>query len=199
MLTKELISRIFTHIPTLQTKRLILRQICPRDAEDMFDYASREEVTRYLLWSPHETKSYTAHYVNYLQKRYKLGDFHDWAVIFRENNKMIGTCGFTSFQPSANTGEVGYVLHPDYWGKEIASEALSAVIDFGFHRMQLHRIEARYMVENVASRRVMEHCGMTFEGVLREAVLCRGKYEDVGVCSILADEFFENEKKLTEE
>ena len=190
MLTREVISRIFTRIPTLETERLLLRKIGPEDVDDMFAYASRKEVTEYLLWSPHETREYTAHYIDYLGRKYRTGDFYDWALVLKDEGKMIGTCGFTAFTPGANAGEVGYVLNPDFWGKGLATEAVARVVRFGFEALELHRLEARYMMGNEASRRVMAHVGMHFDGCLRHAVFVRGKYRDVGICSILEDEFY---------
>ena len=109
---KETVYRIFSHIPTLETPRLTLRGMRVSDAEDVFDYASREEVTRYLLWSPHPDIEYTRRYLTYIGQRYRTGDFFDWAMVSRETGHMIGTCGFTSFNFSADSGEIGYVLNP---------------------------------------------------------------------------------------
>jgi len=87
---------------------------------------------------------------------------------------------------------VGYVLNPAYWGMGIAPEAVRRVIDFGFRELNVHRIEAKYMVENARSRRVMEKVGMTFEGVKRASMYIKGEYRDIGYCAILADEFIRN-------
>jgi ribosomal-protein-alanine N-acetyltransferase len=141
---KELICRIFSRMPELQTERLILRKMCVGDAEDMYAYARRSEVTRYLLWSPLPDLFYTRDYLRYLATRYATGSFYDWAVILKKNNRMIGTCGFTTIDCSNDAAEIGYVLNPDYHGLGIAPEAVEAVLAFGFERLLLHRIEARY-------------------------------------------------------
>jgi ribosomal-protein-alanine N-acetyltransferase len=65
---------------------------------------------------------------------------------------MVGTCGFTSFNCSSDSAEVGYVLNPEYWGKGIATEALTKVLEFGFDQLKLHRIEAKFIKENERSR-----------------------------------------------
>ncbi len=183
------ISQIFRDPPVLETSRLYLRKMTKKDSADMYEYSKLEEVTRYLLWDPHESETYTYKYLSYLQSRYRSGDFYDWAVVWKQNNKMIGTCGFTSFHLESNSAEVGYVLNPDYWGCGIAPEAVNAVLEFGFINLNLHRIEARYMVDNTRSRSVMEKVGMTYEGVKREALHVKGKYVSVGVCAILQQEF----------
>lgn len=186
---KEIIFRTFSKMPVLQTERLTLRKLTPRDAQDMFDYAHRADVTRYLTWSPHPDVRYSREYLEYLQGRYAGGMYYDWGVIDRSNGKMIGTCGFTSFNCTHDKAEIGYVLHPDYWGKGLAAEAVKKILDFGFEKLRLHRIEAKFMKENARSLRVMEKVGMTFEGYEREAMLIKGRYVTVGTCAILKDEW----------
>lgn len=203
------IQRIFRDPPLLHTDRLTLRRMLKTDAKDMYEYACQSRVTRHLLWREHDDLAYTARYLSYLQSRYRQGDFHDWAIVLREpgveppsglfsvffdkaelvRGKMIGTCGFTRFMPEHKAAEIGYVVNPTYWGQGIAPEAVRAVLEFGFTQLHLHRIEARYMVGNDASRRVMEKVGMTFEGVARDSMFVKGRFVSIGTCAILRDTF----------
>ena len=189
---KELIYSIFSNMPTLETERCILRRLNLDDTDDMYEYSSNPDVTKHLTWSPHPDKAYTLEYLMYLQNRYKTGDFFDWAVICKDSGKMIGTCGFTRFFFAHNGAEIGYVLNPAYHGKGIGTEVVGRVIKYGFENLALERIEAKYMVGNEASRRVMEKNGMIFEGVRRKGMLIKGIYRDVGVCSIIKEDFFKN-------
>lgn len=180
---RELIYKTFSNIPTLETDRLILRKMLVRDAEDMFDYARRADVTKYLTWSPHPSADYTREYLEYVATRYAAGEFFDWALEERSSGRMVGTCGFTRFDYHADCGEVGYVLNPAVWGHGYATEGLRAVMKFGFEQLRLHRIEARYIDGNTASRHVMERVGMTYEGTLRGSMLIKHEYRDIGVCA----------------
>ena len=184
---------LFKNIPTLETERLILRRMKPSDLADVFDYAKRSEVSEFLLWYPHDELAFTRRYLKIVDTKYKRGEFYDWAVVNKADGKMIGTAGFTRFDIFNNTGEIGYVLNSEYWGRGLAAEASRAVITFGFEVLGLRRIEAKYMIENTSSRRVAEKCGMSEEGILRESVYAKGKYVDVAVASILSDEY----KKIT--
>lgn len=176
---------IFSHLPTLKTERLLLRPLRVGDCFDMYDYAKRADVTKYLTWSPHDSVEHTKEYLKYIVEHYRLGDFYDWAVVVANEDRMIGTCGFTRFYFQHDAAEIGYVLNPDYHGKGYATEAVTRVLDFGFDNLLLNRIEAKYMVGNDASRRVMEKCGMRFEGVRRGEMLVKGTYRDIGVCAVL--------------
>ena len=186
---KETIFKIFSNIPTLYTERLSLRAMHPIDAEDMFDYAKRPEVTKYLLWREHESISFTRDYLIYVGRRYALGDFYDWAIIDRESRKMIGTCGFTKIDTANNSAEIGYVLNPDFHRRGFGSEAVKRILKFGFEELKLNRIEARFMQGNEASLALMRSVGMTFEGYMRDLVLAKGSYRTVGVSSILRSEY----------
>lgn len=189
---KEIIYSIFSKMPTLETERFILRKLSLDDTDDMFEYSCDGNVTKYLTWSPHPYKSYTFDYIAYLQNRYKFGDFFDWAIVCKDNGKMIGTCGFTRFYFQHNGAEIGYVINPEFKGQGIATEVVGRVIRFGFENLSLERIEGKFMIENEASRKVMIKNGMTFEGMRRNGMLIKGEYRDIGVCSILREEFFKN-------
>lgn len=186
---KDEILHTFKQPPILETDRLILRRMEKKDADDMFEYASDPNVTKYLTWDVHPSRRFSYNYLSYISTRYRAGEFFDWSLTLRDSGKMIGTCGFTRFNFDAQSGELGYVLNPKFWGQGIAAEAVRRVIRFGFDTLELHRIEARYMEENVNSRRVMEKSGMTFEGVFRDLMFVKGRFVSVGVCSILRNEY----------
>ena len=189
---KDEILKIFKNPPILECDRVILRKMDRSFADDMFEYASNPAVTKYLTWDVHPNRRFSYNYLGYVNSRYRTGEFFDWAITMRDSGKMIGTCGFTRFNFSSYSAEIGFVLNPKYWGYSIAPEASRRVIRFGFDTLELHRIEARYMENNVQSRRVMEKSGMTFEGIYRDMMLVRGQFVSVGVCSILRSEFNRN-------
>lgn len=189
MLQKTNEPALMPRIPVLETPRLRLRKMMPADSGDMYAYACRGDVTEYLLWDPHPSPAYTKAYLTHLQRQYAGGCFFDWAVVLREENKMIGTCGFARLDDANNSGEIGYVFHPDYWGRGLASEAVRMVLKYGFLSLKLQRIEARCMEENERSLQVMKRCGMQYEGTLRDVLYIKGKYRTVSVCAALREDF----------
>lgn len=186
---RETVYQIFTHMPTLETQRLLLRPLRESDVEDMYSYARRGEVTRYLLWSPHPSRAYTEEYLQYVVGRYALGDFYDWAVVEKVSGRMIGTCGFAEIDVPHRAAQIGYVLNPDYHGRGFATEAAREVMRFGFESLSLHRIEARFMQGNDASENVMKKLGMTFEGFHRDFMFVKNAYRTIGICAILEHEW----------
>ena len=183
------IVEVFTNVPTLETERLVLRALRVSDCFDMYEYSKLPGVTEFLAWSPHPDVEYTKEYLKSVICNYHLGVFYDWAVILKSENKMIGTCGFTSIHTEHDSVEIGYVINPAYRGQGIALEAAKKVLEFGFLNLGANRAEAKYIVGNQASRRVMEKLGMSFEGVARSSMLVKERYRDIGWYSILKSEF----------
>lgn len=148
----------------LSTERLRLRRPCTDDAPAIFSrYAQDREVTRYVLWLPHQTVADTEEFLKACDDAWDLGIGHRPWVIEREGD-LIGMIGVTI---QARRAEVGYVLARDMWGNGYMTEALRAVIAHCFETDQLDRVWAVADVDNPASSRVMERAGMTYEGTLR--------------------------------
>lgn len=187
---QEYIHEIFSKIPSFETERLILRPMQMFDAFDMYAYARLPETTEFLTWSPHPDIEYTKNYLGFVIGKYKAGEFYDWAVTLKNaDGKMIGTCGFSRIDAPNQTGEVGYVIAPDYQNNGYATEAVRSILAFGFDCLHLHRIEARFISGNYASFAVMRKCGMSYEGLSRGAMLIKDKFRDIGTCALLADEY----------
>ena len=186
---RELIYEVFSKMPTLETERLIIRPLRMFDAFDMYEYARMPQTSAFLTWSPHPDIEYTKNYLAFVINKYKSGEFYDWAVTLKgEESRMIGTCGFSRIDFTNNIGEIGYVIHPDYQGKGYATEAAKEIIRFGFRKLGFHRMEGKFMIDNSASLAVMQKCNMQYEGTLRESMLIKGEYRDIGICSILCTE-----------
>ena len=109
--------------------------------------------------------------------------------MYKGDYHFVGTCGFANLEAAHTRAELGYVLSRGYWGRGFASEAVQAMIGFGFENMGLNRIEACCIAENVASTRVMEKAGMTHEGTLRQRELIKGAYRDIKLYAILKSEY----------
>ncbi len=184
------ISYYFKRNIALESNRLLLRKICMSDVEDMYDYSRRPETSRYLLWSSHSSISVTSETLKFILNEYENDRFHDFAVVLKSSGKMIGTTGFTSVDEKNACAEIGYVLNPDYHGQGIATEAVALLLNFAFCEVGFNRIEAKFMPENLPSRKVMEKCGMTFEGVLRSKMFIKGEFRNIGISSILSSEYF---------
>ena len=187
------IEDVFADLPTLETERLVLRRMRLEDASDLFEYASDPEVSLYTTWYPHQSIDDSREFLTRILSLYENTQLADWGIVHKADAKFIGTCGFADWSPYHSRAEIGYAMSRKYWGQGLMTEAARRVIDFGFENMQLNRVDARCMIENIGSARVMEKSGMTYEGILREHMYAKGRYDDLKIYSILRREW-ENPK-----
>ncbi len=183
------VREVLKDLPTLETERLILRKMVLNDAEAVFAYASNSEVSRYTLWETHRSIEDSRAFLEFATQKYENGGEPDWGIVYRGNGCLVGACGLVNWEAEHARAEVGFVLSREYWGRGLMSEAVRAILRFGFERMNLNRIEARCIAENAASARVMEKAGMVYEGTLRQREYIKGTYRDIKLYAILKKGF----------
>ena len=172
-------------MPKIETPRLVLRKMTMRDAEDVFAYSRDAQVAKHVLWSAQQNLREAKDFIRLQRSRYRRDEPASWGIILRETGHLVGTIGYMEYNPDHASCELGYSLARPLWNRGYMTEALSAVIDHTFETMDINRIEAQHEVENPASGRVMEKCGMRKEGVLRGRLYNKGRYVDVCLYAIL--------------
>lgn len=183
------IEDVFGDLPTLETERLRLRKLKRADAQDVFAYASDAFVAATTTWAPHDSLEQSRQFIERVLRFYRSGDVAPWGVELKAEQRIIGTCGFGSWDLRHHRAEVGYALARPYWGQGYTTEAVRSVVAFGFRHMQLTRIQAMCLPENIASARVMEKAGMQYEGLLRQYIYIKGAACDLKMYAILREEF----------
>lgn len=180
----------FTNLPKLETNRLVLRKIEKTDAEDMFEHASNKSISKYVQWDTHKSIDESKGFIKSILSNYIKGEFPaPWAIVYKENNKFIGTIEFTEINAENRYGEIGYAISEEYWGQGLAVEAAKEILKIGFDILYLNRIQACCMTENIQSTKVMTKIGMSCEGILREYSLVKGIFKDIKMYSILKKEW----------
>ena len=155
-------------MPTVETKRLILRPIQLDDDKDMFEYCSDEDVIKYLWFEKHDSIEFSRYIIEKLfLNRVDVGIPEAYAIVIKESNKMIGTIDVNQVYFN-EVGVIGYVIHKDYWGKGIVSEALETLIPILFYHCGFYRLEINHCADNVGSARVIEKAGFIQEGRFRK-------------------------------
>lgn len=157
---------------TLETERILLRKFQLTDAEDMFkNWGSDDEVTKYLSWPTHKsldtTKALMAHWCN----GYSQDNFYQWAIVLKDIDEVIGSVSLMSPNDNLMSSSLGYCVGKAFWGKGLVTELTKEILRFGLEEVNFQRIEARHHLDNPASGRVMEKCGMKYEGTLRNITL----------------------------
>ena len=117
---------IGTKVITLD--RIYLRQFNMNDVDDLFEYASNKDITKYLTWNPHKNKEETRLLLQNQFSKYDNNTFR-WAIVYKENNKLIGSIDVVRLDKVNETAEIGYVLNSAYHNQGIMSEAFKGVIN----------------------------------------------------------------------
>lgn len=176
--------KILKYNSVLESDRLLLRPFTLEDAKDVFLYASDDMVTKYLTWSSHKDIEESEKVVRELFID-KSGTF---AIELRSEQKCIGGIDLRLCVQHNKAG-VGYVLNRRYWKNGYMSEALNSLLEFSFLKLKLNRVEAEYYAGNEGSGRVMQKCGMKYEGKGMQEVKIKGVFYDVVHYAILINDW----------
>lgn len=174
----------------IETDRLILRPFRSGDAPLMFkNWAGDREVPRYLTWNVHRSVSDTENVVNMWVAQYNDISTYNWVIVLKELGEPIGSISVARIYENIDGAEIGYCIGKPWWGRGIMTEAFSAIIPYLFE-VGFNRITAAHAVKNPASGRVMQKCGLTYEGTLRQFFRATsGELLDISFYSILKEEF----------
>lgn len=163
----------------IETERLVLRKYEKNDAAAMYkNWASDDEVTKYLTWPAHANQETSQRIINDWVSQYSDEKYYHWAIVLKEyGDEPIGDIAVVDIRENTSKAHIGYCIGRRWWDKGITSEALNAVMDFLFDIVEVKRIEARHDPRNPNSGKVMMKCGMKYEGTLREA-----DWNNQGIC-----------------
>lgn len=163
----------------LETGRLILRRYVNADAAAMYkNWASDQEVTRFLTWPTHPNQEVSGRVIEDWVNQYSDDSYYHWAIILKDNGEEpIGDIAVVSLKENVSMAHVGYCIGRNWWHQGITSEALKAVMEFLFDVVAVNRIEARHDPRNPNSGGVMEKCGMKYEGTLHSS-----DWNNQGIC-----------------
>lgn len=168
----------FSAFPTFETPRLILREIVPADAEALFALRRDPEVTRYLDRDNDADLAAVQSLILAIHQSFDQGDGITWGISLKDSPDLIGNVGFWRIDKKNYRAEIGYLLGPAHWGKGIMSEAMDAILPFGFGTMQLHSVEANTALGNAASQKLLEKHGFRQEAHFRENWYYNGVFHD---------------------
>ena len=183
------IDTAFTRFPSLTTNRLHLRQIQPEDAEAIFATFSDEEAMQFYGHEPHRSLDETRRSIEQTQTRYVRRETIRWGITLKDEDSVIGSCSFHHFDAGFHRAETGYELNRAFWSQGLMTEALSAILTYGFTELGLHRVEAIIDMANEPSKKLLLKLGFTYEGNLRQRYIFRDRFEDEHYFGLLQDEW----------
>jgi ribosomal-protein-alanine N-acetyltransferase len=175
----------FNPFPIIYTERLVLRQLTISDSQHFFELNTNDAVLKYLEFLRMKTIEDASQKID--KHTAEIGNNENiiWAISTKENPKLIGTICLFHFKKKHYRGEIGYMLHPNFWRKGILQECINVVLNFGFDVLNLHSIEAIVDPENEPSIGLLEKNKFVREAYFKEDFYQNEKFCDTAVYSLL--------------
>jgi ribosomal-protein-alanine N-acetyltransferase len=175
----------FTPFPNLATEQLRLRQLTFDDTNEIFRLRSDERVNKFIARNQCKSLEEAGAFINKINRGINNNEAMYWVITLKNDNKLIGTICLWNIQPENYRAEIGYELHPDFWGKGIMKEAIPKVIQYSFETLKLHSLEADLDPANAQSVMLLEKNGFIKEGHFKESTYFNGKFSDRAVYSLI--------------
>ena len=179
---------------TIETERLILRRFEYTDDTAMLKYWIADEKIQSLYSEPvYSTKEEVKELLDIYIDSYEKPDYYRWAIIEKDCGECIGQIAYFLVDNKNHFAEIEYCIGSEFqcWG--YATEATKAIISFGFDEINLHKVQICTKTINQPSKRVIEKCGLTYEGTLRDYFFMNGEYVGRHYFSILRSEYEKND------
>jgi len=173
--------------PTLETERLILRELVKEDAADLFSYFSKPEVMRYYGQEAFSNMDQAVTLIRHFSDSYRNNKGIRWGIQRKGSKRLIGTLGLNNFVLTHKRAEIGYEIHPDYWRNGYTSEAVERVVSYALEELHLNRLGALVYLENAASNNLVKKLGFHHEGILKSYFVQNGRTYDANVYAIIKD------------
>ncbi len=164
---------------------MLLRLFKKEDAETVSRMCNNYNLYKSTLTLPYPyTLDCALLWISTHEQNFEENKRYEFAVTDKFSGQLYGAISMSNQQPHRN-GEMGYWIAEEYWGNGYGTEAAKAVIEFVFSEKKYHRVYARFLKSNPASGKIMEKCGMEYEGIQKDHVVKNGLFEDVVLYGII--------------
>lgn len=165
------------------TAHLLVRPLQLTDSEQLLEVYSDQEVFKFDTSEPMNNKKEAETFIEKMTNPYLSHQVLIWAILKKENRKIIGTCGFKNWDRLSNHAQIGGLLSSNYWGQGFATELIPALCSYGFEKMQLNKIYVNTLAKNKAVLALMEKFHFQKEGLLKQHQFIHQMYEDIVIYS----------------
>jgi [ribosomal protein S5]-alanine N-acetyltransferase len=163
---------------SLEGEQVYFKALNIDDVQEIHDYASDKEVSRFIGWNLMNTLNETRELIETMIQRESEGTHLYASIVLKSTQAIIGTAMIFNFDRVANHAEIGYVFHKDYWGKGYGTEIVALMSDFAFTSLNLHKLHACVVDANIGSARILEKNGYELEGRLKDHYFIEDQYYD---------------------
>ncbi|WP_433945518.1 GNAT family N-acetyltransferase [Paenibacillus sp. SN-8-1] len=185
------IEAVFEQFPNLESDGYILKKIEDHHLEEVFEIYNNDKVFEYCGIIPKHNKDTVKNMIGHFERDYNKRSRVKWGIfVGSQPDRLLGIMEAVDFNQKVNAVTIGYFLSEAHWGKGIATESVSILLDFLFTAVNVNRIQAEVMPPNEASKNVLLKNGFIKEGTLRQAALWAGKgIVDLEIYSILKEDY----------
>lgn len=174
-----IIKSFYQPFPIIDLGDIILRELTDDDAQDYFDYMSKNEMKQFLTsYTLPSDLDHALREVRYWGSLFPNKRSIYWGIVYKETNKLIGTLGFNMIAFNSSRGDLSYDLDYAFWGKGIMLKSVKAVLNFADFTLALIRVEAKVLVYNHRSTKLLKRCGFVQEGLMKKYDVIQGEYKD---------------------
>lgn len=181
------VDKLFKEQPILETERLRLRPLVFEDFEEVLEIYSDDVAGQFNCWTKIDSKKDSLLRIMQFHSQYNERQRIRWGITLKDTTEVIGDCAFVAFDFRADRAEIGFNLIRKHWNKGYMTEALTALLKWGFE-MSINRIEAVVSPDNAASRAVLKKLGFTEEALLRKLGKKDSEYFDCLMIALLKED-----------
>ena len=183
-------------LPVINATRVRLRHLENSDTDSLFEIFSDAETLRFWSWKPYTERAQAVKLLEEIHEGFRQKTLYQWGIALKTNDKVIGTTTLFRLDDQSRRAEIGYILNRRFWGSGYVNEGLTALLDFAFEKMNLHRVEADIEPRNQASVKTVERLGFQREGLLRERWIVGGEIQDSLFYGLLESDWRASKNKL---
>ncbi|NQX48330.1 GNAT family N-acetyltransferase [Paenibacillus tritici] len=182
---------VFDQFPVLRSEELVLNKVEEHHLDDLFEIYSNDHVFEYCGIIPKHNKTTVKNMIGHYERDYLKRSRIKWGIFAaEEESRLLGIIEACDFNQKVNMVTIGYFLAEAHWGQGLASRAVELLTEFLFEQVQVNRVQAEVMLNNVISKKVLLKNRFVKEGMLRQAALWSGKgVVDLEIYSILREDY----------
>jgi ribosomal-protein-alanine N-acetyltransferase len=169
-------SILFSEFPLIQTREISLRKIEKTDLDDLYPIYNNENLFKYRPSEAKKNKSTVENMISHFERDFNKKKTIFLGICLNENLKrIIGVAEIFDFDVKVNMVTIGYTLNENYWGNGVATKTAKALVDYLFNTIEVNRVQAFVMPNNIKSKNVLLRNRFTKEGTIRQGTAWSGK------------------------
>ena len=176
------------HLPVLNGKQVVLRELRLTDAQSLFALLTAQEVSRFISPPPSTVEGFER-FIAWTHRQRAAGTYACFAVTLKGYDTAVGIFQVRETEPGFGTAEWGFAIGSAFWGTGVFSEGAELVLEFAFETIGVHRLEARAAIRNGRGNGALQKLGAVQEGVLRKSFLKNGEYLDQALYAMVDDDW----------